>query len=66
MTMCFVQGEHGKFWIKQLEKHQDSRRDMRALKTYNAIEENATRNIDECHCLQQSLHHKVERTKVLS
>ena len=62
MLVNFTTGQPSHAWIKSVEKFEDGRRSMKALREHFEGKGNATRNLAEANRLRESLHYKNERS----
>ena len=60
--LSFTTGKPSEDWIKNVARHRDGRRSMKALRDHFSGEGNATRNIAEAERLRDQLHYKNERS----
>lgn len=61
LLLSFLQGEKTESWIRPLDRYQDGRRDMIALRRHYSGEGNSTRRISDAQHIRQTLHYKSER-----
>ena len=60
--LSFTTGMPSEDWIKNVARHRNGRRSMKALRDHFSGEGNATRNIAEAERLRDQLHYKNERS----
>ena len=60
--VSFTAGLPSEDWIKNVARHKDGRRSMKALRDHFSGEGNSTRRIAEAERLRESLHYKSERS----
>jgi Tfp pilus assembly protein PilO len=62
MLVNFTTGQPSHAWIKSVERFEDGRRSMKALREHFEGKGNATRNLAEANRLRETLHYKNERS----
>lgn len=62
MLVNFTTGHPSHAWIKSVEKYEDGRRSMKALRDHFEGKGNATRNLAEANRLRDTLHYRNEKT----
>jgi len=62
MLVNFTTGQASHAWIKAVEKFEDGRRSMKALRDHFEGKGNATRNLAEANRLRESLYYKNEKS----